>query len=104
MRAIHAGPRAHATLATWLALAPYVRRDTGEVLCTQRTLARTAAISQADVFYGLARLVEMGALLREGRGRYRVHPRLLWKGELAGRERAEAGAPELRLVEGGKVD
>jgi|tagenome__1003787_1003787.scaffolds.fasta_scaffold19770234_2 hypothetical protein len=99
MRVIHSGPRAHATLATWLALAPYVRRDTGEVICTQRTLAETGAITRADVYYGLGRLVEMGALLREGRGRYRVHPRLLWKGELAGREEAEKAAPVLRLVE-----
>lgn len=103
MREVHSGPRAHATLATWLALAPYVRRDTGEVICSQRTLAATAAITQADVFYGLGRLVEMGALLREERGRYFVHPRLMWKGELAGRERAEAVTPELRLVDGGKA-
>jgi hypothetical protein len=45
----------------------------------------------------------MGALLREERGQYRVHPRLMWKGELAGRERVEAVSPELRLVEGGKA-
>lgn len=68
LRAIQAGPRASATMATWLALGPYVRRDTGEVVCSQRTLAETASITQADVFYGLGRLVEMGALLREGRG------------------------------------
>jgi hypothetical protein len=98
MRAIHAGPRAHATLATWHALAPYVRRDTGEVVCSQRTLAETASITRADVYYGLGRLVEMGALLRDGYGQYRVHPRLLWKGELAKREQAEAVTPKLQLV------
>lgn len=101
LREIGAGPRAFATLAVWYALAPYVRRDTGEVLCSQRTLARTAGVSIGDVHRALARLVEMGALLREDRGRYRVHPAAMWKGELVKRERAEAVAPELRLVRGG---
>jgi hypothetical protein len=98
LQAIQSGPRAHATLATWLALAPYVRRDTGEVVCSQRTLAKTASITQADVFYALGRLVEIGALLREGRGQYRVHPSVIWKGELVKRERAEAVMPKLELV------
>ena len=99
LQAIQSGPRAHATLATWLALAPYVRRDTGEVLCSQRTLAKTAAITQADVFYGLGRLVEIGALLRDGRGAYRVHPSVMWKGELVKRERTEAVMPKLKRLE-----
>jgi hypothetical protein len=103
LREVRRGSRAYATLAVWNALAPFIRRDTGEIICTQRTLASTAALSQGDVQRGLARLVEMGALLREERGRYRVHPRLMWKGELVGRERAEAVTPELRLVEGGKA-
>jgi DNA-binding IclR family transcriptional regulator len=103
LREIAAGPRAFATLAVWYALAPYVRRDTAEVICTQRTLARTAGVSLGDVHRALARLVEMGALTRESRGQYRVHPALMWKGELAKRERAEAMAPELRVLEGGKV-
>src|SRR4051812_18254661 len=47
--AVRKGPRAYATLAVWMALPPFVRRDTGEVLCTQRTLAKTAALSQGDV-------------------------------------------------------
>ena len=42
MKALRSGPRASATLAVWYSLAPYVRRDTGEVLCSQRTLAETA--------------------------------------------------------------
>ena len=74
----------------------------GEVLCSQRSWRETAAMTQARS-RGLGRLVEMGALLREGHGCYRVHPRLMWKGELAGRERVEAVSPELRLVDGGKA-
>jgi hypothetical protein len=99
LREIAAGPRAFATLAVWYALAPYVRRDTGEVLCTQRTLAQTAGVSRGDVQRAMARLVEIGALALESRGQYRVHPRLMWKGELAKREAAEKLAPPLRLVE-----
>jgi hypothetical protein len=99
LREIAAGPRGFATLRVWYALAPYVRRDTGEVLCTQRTLARTAGVSIGDVQRAMARLVEIGALTREDRGQYRIHPTLMWKGELAKREVAEKLAPTLRLVE-----
>jgi hypothetical protein len=49
LREIGQGPRAFATLAVWYALAPFVRRDTAEVICTQRTLARTAGVSLGDV-------------------------------------------------------
>jgi hypothetical protein len=89
LRAIGSGPRSYATLATWYALAPFVRRDTGEVVCTQRTLAKTASIAVGDVSRALARLVEIGALEREDGGKYRVNPSLMWKGELANRENAE---------------
>jgi DNA-binding IclR family transcriptional regulator len=90
LREIGQGPRAFATLAVWYALAPYVRRDTAEVICTQRTLANTAGVSRGDVQRAIARLVEMGVLLRDGRGQYRVHPSVMWKGELVKRERSEA--------------
>ena len=99
MQAISSGPRPFATLAVWNAIAPFVRRDTGEIVCTQRRLAKTAAITQGNVASALKRLVEIGALERLERGQYRVHPRLMWKGELAKREAAEKRAPPLRLVE-----
>ena len=98
LQEIAAGPRAFTTLAVWYALAPYVRRDTAEVICTQRTLARTAGVALGDVSRALYRLVEMGALIQEGRGRYRVHPGLMWKGELKRRERAQSVTPALALV------
>ena len=99
LKAIGSGPRSYATLATWYALAPFVRRDTGEVVCTQRTLARTASIAVGDVSRALIRLVEIGALEQEGRGKYRVNPSLMWKGELAKRENAEKAAPARRLAQ-----
>ena len=60
-------------------------------------------MTQGDVHRALERLIEMGVLLREGRGGYRVHPSVMWRGELAKRGQAEAGAPVLTLVEGGKA-
>jgi Firmicute plasmid replication protein (RepL) len=99
MQAIISGPRALATLAVWNAIAPYVRLDTGELVCTQRRLAKTAAITQGDVSRGLERLVEIGALERLERGQYRIHPTLMWRGELAKREAAEKRAPPLRVLE-----
>ena len=44
------------------------------------------------------------ALLKEGRGVYRVHPSVMWRGELAKRGQAEAGAPVLTLVGRGRED
>jgi hypothetical protein len=99
---IGAGPRSFSTLAVWYALAPYVRRDTGEIVCSQRTLAKTSGVAIGDVSRALVRLVEIGALIQEGRGRYSVHPSLMWKGELTKRERAEVVSPPLSLVGGGK--
>jgi Firmicute plasmid replication protein (RepL) len=97
LRAVREGPRPFATLAVWNAITPFVRPDTGELLCTQRRLARTAGVALGDVSRALARFVEMGALERTARGQYRVSPRLMWKGELAKREEAEKTAPPPRL-------
>jgi hypothetical protein len=99
---VKAGPRAFSTLAVWNALAPYVRRDTGDVLCTQQTLANVAGVSIGDVQRAIARLVQIGVLIKERRGVYRVHPSVLWKGELTKREKVEARTPALTLVVGGK--
>jgi hypothetical protein len=99
MQAIRSGPRPFATLAVWHSIAPFVRRDTGEIVCSQRRLAKTAAVSSGDVSRALERLVEMGALERLERGQYRIHPLLMWKGELAKRAAAEKLAPPLRIVE-----
>ena len=47
-------------------------------------------------------MVEMGVLLRDGRGQYRVYPSVMWKGELVKRERTEAVMPKLELVRKGR--
>ncbi len=99
LRAVGSGPRAFSTLAVWYALLPFVRRDTCEIVCGQRKIAETAGICQGDVSRAMARLVEIGVLLQEGRGKYRVHPAFAWKGTLANREKAATAAPKLKLVQ-----
>ena len=98
LKAVGEGPRPFSTLAVWNGLLPFVRRDTLELLCGQRRLAQTAGVSLGDVSRALARLVEMGCLLQEGKGRYRANPAFIWRGELAKREKAQAEAPKLRLI------
>jgi hypothetical protein len=99
LKAIRSGPRPYSTLAVWTGLLPFVRRDTGEIICSQRTLADTAGVALGDVPRALTRLVEIGALLKEAKGRYRMHPAFVWKGTLARREEAQKTAPNLSLVQ-----
>ena len=49
-------------------------------------------------------LVEMGALIKQDRGRYKVHPALMWRGQLMRRVKYEEGMPNLTLVDGGRED
>lgn len=98
LNAIGDGPRPFSTIATWNALLPAIRRDTGEILCSQRTIAETAGVSQADVCRALKRLAEMGVLVRDRPGRYCVHPAFAWKGTLSKREQVAKVAPQLSLI------
>lgn len=95
---IATGPRPFSTIATWNALLPAIRRDTGEIICSQRTIAETACVSQADVCRALTRLVEMGVLIKDAPGHYRVHPAFAWKGTLLKREQVANAAPQLSLI------
>jgi DNA-binding IclR family transcriptional regulator len=99
---VAAGSRGFATLRVWNALVAYVQMDSGELRCSQRQLARTAGVTQGDVYRALIRLCEIGAIMQTGRGKYKVHPSLMWKGELQLREKVAAKSPVLTLVEGGK--
>lgn len=103
VRAIMEGPRAPSTLAVWSVLSPYVRRDTGEIIVGQRTLAKTAGIDSGDACRALQRLAEIGALLRDASGRYRLNPHYAWNGSLDRREKIAAAVPaptpKLKLVD-----
>jgi hypothetical protein len=91
--------------AVWYAIIAHLERDTGILTCTQRQpLARTAEMAVGDVHRAIDKLVATGVLLREERGRCRVHPSVMWRGELARRGRAEEDTPKLTLVDGGRMD
>jgi hypothetical protein len=44
---VKTGGRPFSTLAVWYAMAPYVKRDTREITCSQRQLARTAVCERS---------------------------------------------------------
>ncbi len=50
--------------------------------CSQRQLAKTAGMAVNDVHKALDALVDMEVLIQEERGKYRVHPSAMWRGEL----------------------
>jgi hypothetical protein len=104
LRTVRAGELSSATFAIFLALSAFIERDTGRLRCSQRQLAKMTGIDVGDTHRALDRLVEIGVLIREGKGKYRVHPSVMWRGQLSGREKAEETAPRLTLVEGGKPD
>jgi hypothetical protein len=92
---ISRGPRPHATLRVWTAALAHAAPDTGALEASGTQLATVAGISPHAVSRGLARLVEIGALVRIAPGRYALNPRA---GSLASREQA-AQKPGPHLVE-----
>ena len=92
---ISRGPRPHATLRVWNAALAHAAPDTGALEASGTRLATVAGISPQAVSRALARLVEIGALIRTGHGHYALNPRA---GSLASREQA-AQKPGPRLVE-----
>ncbi len=98
---ISRGPRPHATLRVWNAALAHAAPDTGALEASGTQLATFAGISPQAVSRALARLVEIGALIRTGHGHYALNPRPAWAGSLASREQAAAGSekPGSHLVE-----
>ena len=92
---ISRGPRPHATLRVWNAALAHAAPDTGALEASGTQLATVAGISPQGVSRALARLVEIGALIRTAHGRYALNPRA---GSLASREQA-AQKPGPHLVE-----
>jgi predicted transcriptional regulator of viral defense system len=101
---VRSGSRALITLSVWNALGAYVRQDTGEIACTRRTVAKTAGVSFGDAQRAMTRLVEIGVLRKEARGRYVVNPSVMWKGQLSLREAAEAKTHPFTVLDGGKAE
>ena len=95
---ISRGPRPHATLRVWNAALAHAAPDTGALDVSRTQLATVAGVIPQAVSRALARLVEIGALIRTDRGRYALNPRAAWSGSLASREQA-AQKPGPHLVE-----
>jgi hypothetical protein len=100
---INDGPRPGVTLGVWMAALSYAAYGTGEIEATRKQLAKLARTTDDEVSRALSRLVEIGALIRTGRGRYALNPAVAWSGLLASREQAaskQARQPgHVRLLE-----
>jgi hypothetical protein len=96
LRRISAGERPGVTASVWMAALSYAAYGTGEIEATRQELAKLLGTNEREVSRALSRLVELGALVRTGRGRYMIHPSAAWNGSLAERE---AAARKLTPVE-----
>jgi biotin operon repressor len=97
---ISRGPRPHATLRVWTAALVHTAPDTGALEVSGTQLATVAGVSRQGVSRALSRLVEIGAFIRTGHGRYAINPATAWSGSLPSREQA-AQKPGPYLVEPG---
>src|SRR4051812_39922168 len=96
-------------LALWGELFTALRRDTGEIVLTRDELAERVGTSADEVSRIMGELAGIGAIIvrRErvagmrGRGRavYLMNPNVATNLTGAARDKAQAAAPELRLVE-----
>jgi CRP-like cAMP-binding protein len=86
----------------WGELFRHLPQDSNEVMADRADLARAVGCTPADVSRVMGELESIGAVYkrREGRGvRYFVHPSLGTHLSGAIRDKAQAEAPKLRLVE-----
>lgn len=99
LQAINRTEKPATTLRIWTAAISAVNYDTGMVAASAPELAAIAEVPPAEARRALAVLVEIGALLRTSRGRYRINPHVGWSGSQASREAlAGTARPVLRLV------
>ena len=92
------GTRPYATLRVWNAALAHTAADTGVIEASGTQLATVVGVSPTEISRALARLVEIGALIRTDFGRYALNSRAAWAGTLANREQA-AQKPGPHLVE-----
>src|SRR3954447_11289786 len=100
-------------LALWGELFTALRRDTGEVMLTRDELAERVGATPGEVSRVMHELASIGAIIvhRErvagmrgpGRAVYLMNPNVATNLTGAARDRAQAEAPSLMVVEGGKV-
>ena len=112
LKIIKAGPKPLQTIAAWNACISFIAYDRdGEIMATRTQIAEAADISPDNTSTALSRLVEIGVLIRTGRGRYRVNPYVAWSGPLHARAIAAkefqpvapGTGPALVVMDGGKT-
>jgi hypothetical protein len=98
VKAIDNGPRPLYTFKIWNVAISHIRYDTGEIMASRARLAEDAGISPAEASRALARLTEIGALLKLRRGRYAINPHVGWAGSLYKRDASAKVAQPLKLI------
>src|SRR4051794_13916769 len=101
-----ASARSVVAVRVFSALFQFLPPDGNEVMADRATLARVAGCAPNHVTDAMRELEAIGAVYRRREGarvRYFVNPKLGTHLAGAARDKAQADAPPLRLVEGGKV-
>jgi DNA-binding IclR family transcriptional regulator len=93
LEAIAVGERSGVTVKIWMAAQLRAQWNTGEVNATVAELAHHANTVPNEAYRALSRLVEIGAIIRTGRGRYAINPHVAWNGSLTNREKAAELSP-----------
>jgi hypothetical protein len=96
VRKLARGTRAGTNLTVWNIALTYAEFGTGEIKATRQQIADDANTHHTEVSRALNRLVEVGALVKVGHGRFALHPHITWIGSLDERRQAAA---KLELVE-----
>ena len=95
------------TLTVWNLALSHLRQDTGEIMVTRKQLAEEADTHAQNVSTAMTDLENIGAILKERRGRnvvYKVNPHVAWNGGEGARLAAAKTAPKLYAIDGGKAE
>jgi len=95
LRAINHSEKPALTLRVWNAAISYIRYDTGEIMSGRERLAQDAETTPQETSRALARLTEIGALIRLKPGRYAINPHVGWQGSLLKRQQSANKTPTL---------
>jgi CRP-like cAMP-binding protein len=96
VRRIARGERPGVTIVVWNIVLTYAEFGTGEIKASRQQIAEDAGTSVMSVSRAMNRLVEIGALVKEGHGRFVMNPHINWIGPLDERRKK---ATELKVVE-----
>ena len=108
LKAIKSGPLPLQTMATWNACISFIAYDReGEVMANRKQIAEAADLTADNASRALSQLVDIGVLIRTGRGRFKVNPYVAWSGPLHKREIAAKDQqpvtprPRFTIIDGG---